>query len=419
MAAAYAAPDRQTGPNVKILLVHNYYRSGIPSGENTVFEAEARLLESGGHTLERYTCSNDEIASRPLRTALTAALLTTANPFQAAALRARIAAFRPDVVHFHNTFPLLSPALLPAARASGCAVVATLHNYRLICAQGGLFRDGRICLDCLEQRSPWPGLRHACYRGSHPATLPVARMISTHLRRQTWAEAADALIVLTDFQKGLMQRAGIPAERLQVKPNFAEAAAGLPWAEREDMAIYLGRICEEKGIWTLLQAWERLGAAAPRLRIIGGGEALPELQRRIAASGLSARVEAAGALPHAQAMQQLARARLLVYPSTWYEPFGMSIVEAYARGVPVLASRLGSLPDLVRAGVSGELFDAGDDAALAETVRALWQQPGRLQALAAGSLRCWQSDYGAQGNLARLETIYRLAIERRRKDRRP
>ncbi|HSW13470.1 MAG TPA: glycosyltransferase [Solimonas sp.] len=400
---------------MRVLLVHNYYRASIPSGENTVFEAEGRLLEQAGHPVARLLRSNDEIADAPLRTALTASLLTTSNPFAAASLRREIARFRPEVVHFHNTFPLLSPALLRVAHDSGVAVVATLHNYRVICADGGLFREQRICTECLDQRSPAPGLRHGCYRHSRIATWPVARMIGQHLQQQTWDRHAHALLALTEFQRGLMLRAGLSPQVLQVKPNATAAATALPWAERDDVAVFVGRLCDEKGIWTLFEAWQRLGEAAPRLRIIGAGPALPALQQRLAGTALAARIELLGALPHAEAMAQLARARLLVYPSQWYEPFGMSVIEAYARGVPVLASRLGGLAELVRDGDSGALFEAGDPASLAQQVTELWQHPIRLQALAQRGLELWGQHYSPASNLARLETIYRNAIDTSRR----
>lgn len=397
---------------MKILLVHNYYRSAIPSGENTVVEAETRLLKDAGHVVEMFTRSNDELGSAPIRTALTGALLTAHNPFMAAALRQRLQAFRPDVVHFHNTFPLLSPALLAVAREEGAAVVATLHNYRLFCAQGGLLRERRICTECLDRGHAWPAVRHAC-RSSRLATLPVASMIDHHLRRDTWNRAPHALIVLTEFQKTLMQRAGVRADLLQVKPNFAGSAPTVPWAARENAAVYLGRVCEEKGIWTLLAAWEQLGARAPLLKVIGAGPALEPLRARVAGSAVASRIRILGALPHAEATRELANARLLVYPSIWYEPFGMSIVEAYARAVPVLTSRLGSLPDLVREGRSGALFAAGDGAALAREVQRLWAEPGLLTALSVGALDRWQQHYRPETNLRRLEEIYRGAREAR------
>lgn len=394
---------------MKILLVHNYYRANTPSGENTVFAAEAQLLEQAGHEIERYTRSNDEYTDAPLKTALTASLLLSHNPWAQAALRRRIAAFAPEVVHFHNTFPLLSPALLTVARAQGAAVVTTLHNYRTVCAQGGLLRDQKICTVCLDRGTPWAGVRHGCYRG-HVASVPVAAMIASHQHSATWSRAPHALIVLTEFQKALMLRAGLRSAQLHVKANFTAAATPLPWSQREDYAAYLGRLSDEKGIWPLLEAWRLLGARAPRLRVIGAGEGASAVQARIAEAGLSERVELRGTLPHARAMDELARARLLIFPSIWYEPFGLSIIEAYARAVPVLASRIGSLPELVRDTHTGALFAPGDASALAQRVTELWANQGQLEAMGAAAHREWQAHYSPDANRVRLEQIYQAAL---------
>lgn len=408
--AGFRAPPGHWG--VKVLLVHNLYRRATPSGENTVFSAEARLLAEAGHQVECFTRSNDEYADAPLTTGLTAALLLSDNPWSRRALARRIADFAPDIVHFHNTFPLLSPATLTTARASGAAVVATLHNYRTVCAQGGLLRDRKICTTCLDRGNPWAGVRHGCYRGSL-ASIPVAGMIAHHHRRQTWSRAPHALIVLTEFQKSVMQRAGLAAERLHVKCNFTSAAVPLPFSERAPCAVYLGRLSDEKGVWTLLEAWRLLGARAPKLRLIGAGENELDVRARIAETGISERVEWLGTLPHTRAMDELARARLLIFPSIWYEPFGLSVIEAYARAVPVLASRIGSLPELVPDGLTGALFEPGDALALARRVSHLWADPEQLERMGSAAHRAWDAHYSPGANRERLEQIYRAALAER------
>lgn len=393
---------------VRIILVHNYHRSGIPSGEDTVFEAEARLLEDAGHAVLRWIRSNDEITAAPVRTGLTAGLLTGRNPFAAASLKKAILDFRPDVVHFHNTFPLLSPELLWTAHASGVATVASLHNYRTICASANLYRDQKICTDCLDRQSPWPGLIHGCYRQNRAASLPVALMISRHQHRQTFKRAADALIVLTPFQKELMIRTGIASALLHVKPNFTAAAEIVPWQERDDSVIFAGRVCNEKGIHTLMRAWHLLGDAAPKLKIVGAGPELPAIREALESSNCSRRIELLGSLPHQNAMLSLSRAKLLVFPSEWYEPFGMTVIEAFAREVPVLASRLGGLTNLVENDISGHHFEPGNAQSLADAVFELWGT-SQLQQLAQGGYRRWQELYSPLSNRLQLEAIYRSA----------
>lgn len=396
---------------MKVLRVHNAYRRATPSGENTVFDAEGELLASAGHTVERFTRSNDEISQAPLRIAFESALLGTHNPVSTRALAQRLHAFSPDVVHVHNTFPLLSPAVLEVARRAGAAVVATLHNYRLVCMQGGYLREQHICTECLDQHSALPGVRHGCYRG-RVGSLPVAATLAWHRRAGTWSREPHALIALTEFQKSMMQRAGLPAERLHVKGNFAAAATPMPFEHRDPVAVFVGRLSAEKGLHTLVDAWQLLGAEAPRLRIVGGGEGLKALRARIAAAGLESRIDLLGAQSHAQAMAEVSRARLLVFPSIWYEPFGMALVEAYARGVPVLASRLGSLPDLVP-DTAGVLFEPGDARALSQSVAALWRDPVRLQRLSEGAHRLWSERHAPAQHLDQLEHIYAAALARR------
>lgn len=393
---------------MRVLQVHNFYRAATPSGENTVFESEGALLEAAGHQVERYTRSNDEFHDAPLATLMSASLFASHNPWSVAAFRRHVAAFQPDVVHIHNTFPLLSPAILSAARDSGTAVVATLHNYRVICAQGGFLRSHRICTECLTGASAWPSVVHGCYRG-RLGSVPVAAAIGWHRRARTWEDSPHALIVLTEFQKALMLQAGFPEGRLHVKGNFTPGAEPVPWEDREATVVYLGRVSEEKGIRTLLDAWELLGSRAPKLRIIGAGEDLADVRERVRASSASSQIELMGTLPHSEAMQMLARSRLLVFPSIWYEPFGLSVIEAYARAVPVLASRIGSLPELVHENRTGALFAPGDARLLSERILALWNNQRELERLALGAHREWELQHAPQANLARLEEIYQVA----------
>lgn len=393
---------------MKILQVHNLYRAATPSGENAVFDSERALLEAAGHQVEQYTRSNDEVHDAPVATLLSASLFASHNPWSVAAFRRHATAFRPDVVHVHNTFPLLSPAILSAARDGGAAVVATLHNYRMICAQGGFLRSHRICTECLTRRSSWPCVVHGCYRG-RVGSVPVAAAIGWHRRAQTWQQEPHALIVLTEFQKAKMMQAGFPEGRLHVKGNFTPAAEPVPWKDRDPTVVFLGRVSEEKGIRTLLDAWELLGSRAPKLSIIGAGEDLAGVQARVRSSSVSSKIELMGSLPHSEAMQVLARSCLLVFPSIWYEPFGLSVIEAYARAVPVLASRIGSLPDLVHEKRTGALFAPGDAGMLAERILGLWNEPGELERLALEAHHEWAIRHAPQANLARLEEIYRAA----------
>ena len=239
---------------MKILLVHNYYGSAAPSGENQVFEAERALLRQRGHRVREFVRHSDEIRGQGVWGAVKGACAVPWNPCSVVAIRRAVDAFQPDIVHVHNTFPLISPGIFPAI-GHRAARVLTLHNYRLFCPAAIPLRDGRVCTDCLAARSSWPALRHGCYRHSRLATLPLAFSVALHRTLNTWTQQVDAFIALSDFQRQLMTQSGLPAARVYVKPNFYPGhPQPVPWPDRQDYAVFAGRLTAEKGVETLIRA---------------------------------------------------------------------------------------------------------------------------------------------------------------------
>lgn len=392
---------------MRVLLVHNRYGSAAPSGENAAFEAERDLLARSGHEVEVFVRRSDDLRRRGWLGTLQGAAATPWNPFSAGAVRRAVEAFRPDVVHAHNTFPLISPAVFPAI-GRRAARVLTLHNYRLFCPAALPVREGLPCTECLDQRSVLPSLRHGCYRGSRAATLPLAAGVALTRWLGLWRRHVDAFVALTAFQRDLMVAAGLPAERVHVKPNFYPGTpAVVPWAARRPCAVYVGRLSREKGVHHLLDAWAAWGEEAPELRLVGDGPERAALEAR--AAGL-ARVTFLGQLPAAGAEAEIARARLLVVPSTWFEGFPMVLREAFAFGTPAAVSGLGPLPGLVEHGRAGLVFAPGDAASLLREVRAAWEAPGALEARGAAARRAWQARYAERENAAALLEIYRQAV---------
>jgi glycosyltransferase involved in cell wall biosynthesis len=393
---------------VRILLAHNYYRSALPSGENAAFELERDLLLRHGHEVRTFVRRSDDLLARGAWGALQGAASTPWNPLAARALRREVDAFRPDVVHAHNTFPLLSPAIFEAVRGRAARVL-TLHNYRLFCAAGFPVRGGRPCTECLDRRSVAPALRHACYRGSRAATAPLAAGIALARARGTWRREVDAFVALTGFQRELLVRAGLPAERVFVKPNFYPGRPEVvPWAERRACAVYAGRLSEEKGLAHLVDAWIAWGAGAPELRLAGDGplRAALEARARLAAG----RITFLGRLPPDAAEREIATARLLVLPSVWFEGFPMVLREAFAFGTPAAVSDIGALPELVEGGRAGVVFAPGDAASLLLRVRAAWGEPGALEAKGAAARRAFELRYAEEENHRALIEIYRRAM---------
>ena len=400
---------------MKVLLVHNFYGSGAPSGENAVYLAERDLLCQNGHQVIEFTRHSDEVRGRGARGLLAGALSTPWNPFSAAAIQQMLRREHPDVMHVHNTFPLISPALFHAASAFPVATVLTLHNYRIFCAAGIPERNGIPCTECLDKGSVLPALSRGCYRDSRLATIPVAAMIALHRRLFTWRSCVDAFIALTGFQRQVMVAAGLPDERILVKPHFyADPPKPLPWSRREPKAVYLGRLGGYKGVNILVDAWRRWGVSAPLLEIIGEGPQRERLERM--AHG--APITFSGQLDFGEAQNRLARARLLLLPSLCFEGFPMVIREAFALGVPVAGSRLGSIPCIVDDGKNGMLFAPGNPEALLARVRHLWLQPALLEALGKGARMEFEQKYTEGTNYRQLVTIYQEALKKR-SERRP
>lgn len=249
---------------MKIALVHNYYQQS--GGEDQVFGDEVDLLEAHGHHVLRYMAHNDRLVGM---SSLDMTRTAVWNGTAYRELRELLRQERPQIVHFHNTFPYISPAAYYAARAKGVPVVQTLHNYRLLCPNGLFFRDGRPCEDCLGKKAPWPGVVHACYRSNRAASGAVATMLTVHRSRGTWSKMVDVYIALTDFARQKFIEGGIAAEKIEIKPNFIQPDPG-PGEKREGYALFVGRLSPEKGLDTLLAAWERLGRGFP-LKIAGDG----------------------------------------------------------------------------------------------------------------------------------------------------
>lgn len=390
---------------MKVLVLHNRYQ--LAGGEDAVVRAEVALLSGRGHAVRLLEVSNDGIAGPASRLrAAGRAVWSFASEREVA--RA-LADDPPDVAHVHNFFPLLSPSVYRACRRAGVAVVQTLHNYRLLCPGALLFRDGAPCQDCLGRAVPWPAVLHGCYRGSRPATAPVAAMLGIHRALRTWSERVDVFVAPSRFVRDRFVEAGFPADRIEVKPHFV---GGDPVAGdgRGGYALAVGRISEEKGLRTLLAAWALLGGDPP-LRIVGEGPLLDELRR---ASAALPNVEWLGAQPPAEVRRLMQGAALLVAPSLCYETFAMVVIEAFAAGLPVVAAGHGALAELVTPGRTGAHFAPGSAAGLAGAVAALLARPEALTALRRDARAEFEARYDEGRNHAALVRTYARAIDRAR-----
>jgi len=395
---------------MKVLLVHNFYGSSAPSGENSVVLAEQDLLRKNGHEVVAYTRHSDGIRNQGLRGMIRGAFATAWNPFARKDLGELIRREQPEVMHVHNTFPLVSPSIFHAAMGSNTAMVFTLHNYRIFCPCAILMRDGAACTECIENKSAFGSIRYGCYRDSRLATLPLALSVALHRKLGTWSNKVDAFITLTEFQRGMVVRAGLPAEQVFVKPNFyPDPPSPQTWEARENQAVFIGRLSLEKGVKYLVQAWKRWGAAAPRLDIIGDGPDRAALENEAKGSN----IRFLGQQPFDKVQEQLSRSRMLILPSVCYEGFPMVIREAFALGVPVAASRIGSLPHIVDDGKNGVLFDPGNADDLVAVVKRNWTD-GMLEPMSKAARAKFDKEYTAGENYKMLMGIYEKALARRR-----
>lgn len=384
---------------MRVLLLHNLYQ--IAGGEDVVVQAEKALLEANGHQVALLEADNDAIAS-PINQVITAANAIY-SPSSKQKVRAEIAKFKPDLVHIHNFFPLLSPAVYDACQDAGVPVVQTLHNYRLLCLNAFLFRDGHPCEDCLGKFIPSPGVVHACYRGSRVGSSVVAAMLSVHRARGTWAKKVNAYIALTEFAREKFIQGGLPEKKLYTKPNFV-TDPGLGEG-RGNYALFVGRLSPEKGLDTLLTAWERQSPPIP-LKIVGDGPLATQVQK--AAERLK-NVEWLGRQPKEQVLALMKDAQFLLVPSQWYEGCLMVVLEAYAVGLPVIASELGSLYSLVTPGSTGLLFRPGDPEDLAAKVEWAISHPKALASMRLNARAEFEAKYTAAQNYQKLIEIYHLA----------
>ena len=310
---------------------------------------------------------------------------------------------RPDVAHVHNLWYQISPAAYAACRDAGVPVVQTLHNFRMFCANALLLRNGRPCEEC-ARCVPWRSVRYGCFRGSRLATAPLALAEWVHAARGTWLSGVNRYIALTQFARERFVACGLPREHIAVKPNFL-ADAPAPSVEPGRGALFVGRLTPEKGISVLLDAARQAVHPDFSLEIAGEGALRAAVNRSVAQSG--GRIRAGGALSRARCLEAMRRALFVVVPSLCYENFPLAIVEAFACGTPVLASRLGAMAELVEDGVTGRLFAPGDASELAAALEWMTAHPAECAAMGRAARAVFQEQYTAQKNFEALMAIYR------------
>lgn len=379
---------------MRVLILHSRYLSGDASGENRVVRDEAKLLAEGGHAVQLYDPSPTRAHGMRL---VTTAIDAVWSAEGGKVVRHLMRRFRPDVVHCHNLFPMLSPAVVRTCHSEGIPVVITLHNYRLMCLPSTFLRDGRVCEDCLG-RAPWPGVIHRCYRESLSGSTVLATSLLVHRSLRTFGYVS-LFLAVSAFVLEKHIEAGLRADRIRVKSNFTWSVPRREGTGRN--FLYLGRLSPEKGVRTLVRAWDDVGA---ELVVVGDGPDADQLRAEAPPS-----VRFAGPLPGEDVVDLIREARAVLVPSVWYEAQPRVILEAYAAGVPVVASRIGGLPDLIIEEESGLLVTPGDGTAWAQAANRLLDDEAAIR-LGEGAHRMWQERFSPERGLAALEEAYREAV---------
>jgi glycosyltransferase involved in cell wall biosynthesis len=392
---------------MKIVVIHNAYQR--PGGEDVVVAAETTLLRERGHQVVTYFRSNHELdgLSKPRQLLLVKDIIHSDHSKRD--VRKLLEREEPDLVHVHNTFMMISPSLYEACSDLGFPVVQTLHNFRLLCPGWTLARKGQVCEECID-RGLWRSVLHGCYRDSHLMSAAVALMLQVHRFRGTWDDRVDSYITLSDFARRKFIQGGLPAAKIRVKPNFVAPDPG----EREkpgDYALFVGRLSHEKGISTLLAAWEKLHSTIP-LILVGDGPLRESLQAEAAARNLI-NVSFRGWLPAQETRAAMKNAAFTITPSTCYEGFGMSIVESFACGTPVLCSALGGMQEIVDHHRTGLHFAPGNADELAARVEWAWAHPSRLASMGKEARLQYETSYTAEKNYNELMQIYQSTLHAR------
>ena len=385
---------------MKILFVHNRYQQ--VGGEDAVCDAEMALISMNGHLASLALQDNSAINSLPTR--VNAFLNITYSNKSRQWMREEISKHKPDVVHVHNFFPLLSPSIYDACIESGIPVVQTLHNYRTICPGALLMRDGKICEDCMNG-SAYLSVRHRCYRGSAIGTFAVARMVQKHRTLGTWKSKVNRFIALTEFARSKFISAGFPEDKILVKPNFSvdSRAKENGVSQKRVGALFVGRLSQEKGVSTLMSAWRTLDIP---LRVAGTGPLDHEVARLT--GGM---VIPLGMLDQKTVRKEMSRATFLVMPSECYEGFPMVLVEAFSQGLPVVASRLGAMAEIVEDGKTGLHFEAGNAKELTDKVQWMHEHPTECHQMGLNARMIYEEKYTPEMNYKILIDIYQRAIK--------
>jgi glycosyltransferase involved in cell wall biosynthesis len=387
---------------MKIFIGHNRYQ--FKGGEDVVFAAEQRLLKERGHDVISYERDNaDLLAMSPVKK-VAAYVRIDWSKDSYREVRAILNREKPDVAHFHNVHFMMTPAVYYACQDEGVPVVQSLHNFRLLCANALFFRDNMVCEDCLS-KGVWEGIKHRCYKNSTVATALVTRMMARHRKKKTWTDQIDAYIAATAFTKNKYVQGGLPADKIVVKYHFVQSPV-YDICGYKDYALYAGRLSPEKGIFVMLEAYRQLPQF--QLKIVGDGPLKEEIEAYIKKHALN-NVEMLGFVAKETLNDLMAHAKFMIVPSLCYEIFVVVVAESFSFGAPIIASRLGSLAEVVEDKVNGAFFESGNSADLVRMIKWMQDEADVIQ-LRKNARKTFEEKYSPEVNYQQLIEIYETAV---------
>ena len=390
---------------MKILLVHNHWLER--GGEDEVVNSEIELLKKAGHEIVVYEKSNEEVKKYPFFKKLRFLIKDiTWSKIAYQEVKEIVQRERPDIAHVHNTFIAISPSIYYALSEDNIPIVQTLHSYRLICPKGVLFRDAKVCQECIGSNFV-PSVIHKCWRDSYILSYFLARTLRVHFKNKTFQKKIDCFIALSEFSKNKFIAAGIPGEKIFIKPNFTHVAVPQK-SETENYALFVGRLVDYKGINTLISAYQKMSKDVC-LRIIGAGPMLDILKGRVRQIG---NIELLGRLSQEETLEQIKKASFVIFPSECYENMPRVILESFACGVPVVASNIGAIKELIDDKVNGLLFKPGNAMDLVAKIEYLREHKERLNEMGKNARRAFEEKYTDKRNYEILIDIYKRTINR-------
>jgi glycosyltransferase involved in cell wall biosynthesis len=385
---------------MKVLQVHNFYQQG--SGEDTQMRQEAALMRFNGWEVLQYFVSNDAIDNLNSMQKIELGIGVFWSHKHYKAIRRLLRSERPNICHVHNFFPLISPSVFAACKSSRVPVVATIHNYRLMCANGLFLRNDMACEDCLS-KTMFNGIKHACYRNSKSLTAIAAAAFEAHHALNSWNRNVTRFIALTSFMKEKLVQKGIESEKIYIKPNFIQSG-NLPIRTQGEHLLFVGRLDRVKGADMI----KNIAESRPNIiiRVLGEGVLKDSFH------GLP-NVKLLGQQPHEKVLEEISQCRAVVLPTRFYEGMPLSVIEAFACGKPVITTNHGALPEMVTPEITGWLFEPNNLEDLLRCVDQATSQNFDAASFEMACLDAYQTNYSVSENFDLLSSIYQSAIHDR------